>query len=323
MARLLAVLCTPRTEGYTGSLWRAAVGAAGQVKGITVDAVCLGDFSFGPCQSCYACIRSDKHLCALPDDMGRSGRGRLFARVAKANALLIVEPVHFWGNSATAHIFVERLYPFAWSGRLDGMPFGSISCAGNQGMQHLAAEGMCKWAFTLGMRHMGGVAAHAADMKRAEREAQQLARKLARGALRDAEGRRSWSELERYRAYRKSRWDPYRHYLDNLTAGTRDWEKSLIARAQASGSFTDPEAARLLGEAGKELRACLAADGAGEEDEALPPLVRAGALWTHATWRQLLEKDVVRAAPPRAYRPLARGNRPVSGTSRQQNNTVH
>jgi len=315
MARLLTVLCTPRTEGYTASLWRAATDAAAQVEGVAVDAVCLKDFSLTPCQSCYACIRGETHVCSLPDDMGRNGRGRLFARIAEANALLVVEPVHFWGNTATAHIFVERLYPFAWSGRLDGMPFGSISCAGNQGMHHLAAEGLCKWGFTLGMRYVGGAAAHAADMKGAEREGKQLARKLARATLRDAQGRKTWSELERYRAYRKSAWDPYRHYLDNLTTGTGGYEESLIARAEASGRFTDPEAARLLGDAAKELRACVAADGAGEEEEALPHLVRAGALWTHATWRQLLEKDVIGAATPSAYRPLDEDKQPPEGTS--------
>lgn len=305
MATILAVLCTPRKQGFTASLWRAAAAAAERVKGVEVDRACLGDFSFGPCVSCYACIRSAKHLCPLPDDMGRAGKGRLFARVAQANALLVVEPVHFWGNTALTHTLIERLYPFAWSGRLEGMPFGSISCAANQGMQHLAAEGLCKWGFTLGLRYAGGVAAHAADLRRAEREAEQLGRRLARAALRDAEGRRKWSETARYRAYRKTRWDPYRHYLDNLTAGTGSYRGSLIARAQASGQFTDPEAAELLAKAGAELRACAAADGAGEEGRALRHLVRAGALWTHATWRQLLEEDVIGARTPAAYRPIS------------------
>lgn len=304
MARLLAVLCTPRTQGYTASLWRAAAEAAAKVEGVRVDAVSLKGLRFSPCQSCYVCIRSDAHVCPLPDDMGRNGRGRLFRRVADANALLLVEPVHFWGNSAAAHTFVERLYPFVWSGDLVGMPFGSVSCAANQGMQHLAAEGMCKWSFTLGMRHVGGVAAHAADMKRARRQASRLGRRLARAALNDAEGRRRWSELQRYRAYRKSLWDPYEHYLHNLTGGTRTWEGSLIARAQASGEFTDAEALSLLSEAGDELRECLAADGAGEERAALRHLVRASALWTHATWRGLLEEDVIGAPTPEAYRPL-------------------
>jgi len=86
MATLLAVLSTPRTGGFTASLWRAAVEAA-EAEGVEVDAVSLADFSFGPCRSCYSCIRSSKHVCPLPDDMGRAGRGRLFARVTKANAL--------------------------------------------------------------------------------------------------------------------------------------------------------------------------------------------------------------------------------------------
>jgi len=305
MATVLALLCTPRTTGYTASLWRAAAEAAGARDRVEVEAVSVKDFAFSPCQSCYSCIRSTRHVCSLPDDMGRGGRGRLLVRVAKANALLVVEPVHFWGNSAAAHAFIERLYPFAWSGHLDGMPFGSISCAANQGMQHLAAAGLCKWAFTLGLRHLGGVAAHAADLKAARRAARRLGRRLAGAALEDERGRKKWrGELERYRAYRKKLWDPYRHYLDNLTAQSGSYEGSLIARAELSGEFKDPEAARLLQEAGGELRECLAADRAGADQKALRHLVKAGALWTHATWRQLLERDVIQAATPSAYRPL-------------------
>ena len=304
MANLLAVLSTPRKHGYTGSLWAEAAEAAAAAEGVEVQRVVLSDYSFAPCQSCYTCIRGARHVCPLPDDMGRSGRGRLFAKVAEANALLIVEPVHFWGNAAATHAFIERLYPFVWSGRLVGMPFASISCAGNQGMHHLAAAGLCKWGFTAGLRYAGGVAAHAADLRRAGLEARRLGRRLARMAVRDAEGRKGWTDLQRYRAYRGTPWDPYQHYLDNLTSGTRSYEKSLIRRAERS--FTDPQAAALLKQAGAELRACLRADREGEENRALRHLVKAGALWTHATWKQLLEGDVIRAPQPGAYRPLTR-----------------
>ncbi len=316
MARLLAVLCTHRTQGYTASLWRAAAQAADDVTGVAVEPVALADYSFGPCRSCYTCIRGKRHVCPLPDDMGRSGRGKLFARVARANALLVVEPVHFWGNAAATHLFIERLYPFGWSGHLAGMPFGSASCAANQGMQHLAAENLCKWSFAMGLRYAGGVAAHAADMDRAQRDAKQLGRRLARAALRDARGRKPWSELARYRAYRGKPWDPYRHYMDNLTSGRSTYKGSLIERAQRSGRFTDAEAARLLKAAGGELRECVRLDGAGEEGQAVRHLVKAGALWTHATWKQLLEKDVIGAPQPSAYRPLEKDKQASSRTRR-------
>ena len=53
----------------------------------------------------------------------------LHARLAAASALLIADPVHNWGPSALCHLFIERSYPFLWSGKLSGMPFASISCA--------------------------------------------------------------------------------------------------------------------------------------------------------------------------------------------------
>jgi len=155
------------------------------------------------------------------------------------------------------------------------------------------------------LRYVGEVSAHVFDLKRATRDARRLGRKLARAARRDAEGRRTWSELARYRAYRKTVWDPYPHYLDNLTAGTRSYDGSMIARALSSGEFTNPEAARLLRRAAEELRRCLRAEGEGEEGAALPHLVKAGAFWTHATWKQLLEEDVIGVATPAVYRPLS------------------
>ena len=42
----------------------------------------------------------------------------------------------------------------------------------------------------------------------------------------------------------------------------------------------------------------------GKREAACDPLVRASALWTHATWKEFLEEDVVKAGVPGAYRPI-------------------
>ncbi len=41
-----------------------------------------------------------------------------------------------------------------------------------------------------------------------------------------------------------------------------------------------------------------------EQEAACGPLVRAGALWMHATWKEFLKEEVVKTSTPEAYRPL-------------------
>jgi len=305
MAKVLAILCSGRREGYTATLLEAALGSIGACDGVEAERVDLHDYSFGPCRSCFACIRNDDHTCMQDDAFGRRGEGELSARLATANGLLIADPVHNWGPSATCHLLIERCYSFLWSGKLSGMPFASISCASNQGMHRLARANICKWAFGFGMRYVGGIAAHTAYFDRARREAHQLGQQLGAAALRDAaDGREAMTDEDRFLAYMDSPWAALDPYLENLTHGTMRWEGSLIQEALEAGTFTKPEAAKLLAEAGEILRDALAARAGGDLEEANRLLVKASACWTHATWQQFLEDDVIGATQPGAYRPL-------------------
>jgi hypothetical protein len=182
------------------------------------------------------------------------------------------------------------------------MPFASISCASNQGMQRLANQGLCKWAFTLGLRYVGGLAVHTAYIEQARREVKELGRRLGQAAMADAEGRRKYPDQERYVDYLDAPWRPLEPYLDNLTRGTMAYGGSLIA--QGLGAFTRQEAVALLAEAGEQLKAALALYGKGRHPEACRHLVRASALWTHATWKEFLEEDVIKAGVPATYRPI-------------------
>ena len=304
MAKILAVLCSGRRHGYTATVMEAALEGAKEA-GAGVEVAHLREFSFGPCTSCFECIRREDHTCVLPDDMGREGEGRLFVKVRGANALLLADAVHMWGPTASAHLFIERLYPFVWRGELNGMPFASISCATNQGMQHLAREEICKWAFTLGMRYVGGLAVHAARFGRALREAKLLGRRLAEAALEDERGRRRYGDdAERFLDYADKPWSPLLPYLENLTKGTLTDEGSLLEEALCEGTFDDGEALKLLTKAADGLREALKRYKLGDLEGATRALVKASAYWTHATWRQFLEREVIGVKPPRAYRPL-------------------
>lgn len=306
MATVLIALCSGRKHGYTAGLWQRAVDGAAAVAGVAVDAVHLHDYRFGPCTSCFSCVRRRGEGCVLDDDFGRKGKGELYRKAAGAHALMLVDAVHNWGPSAIAHLFIERFYPLLWAGTRRGLPFASISCATNQGMHHLARENLCKWAAGLFLRYIGGLAAHATLYDDALKEARTLGSALAEAAVGyQHQGPGDWSDADLYRHHLTQPWGFVGPYLHNLTGGTMDAERSLVARAITT--FRKPEAVDLLRQALPELRLALEAHAAGRPEEAIPHLVAAGSRWTHATWKEFLEDEVIGAPIPETYRPLEPG----------------
>ncbi len=300
MAHVLAILASGRTKGFTASLLDAASTGAGSVPGVEVEFVHLHRYRFAPCASCFTCIRGEEHDCAQNDAMGKDGE--LMIKVKAANGWILADPVHFWGPSAQTHLFIERCYPFLWSGGLHGMPFASMSCASNQGMQRLADEQICKWAFCHGFRYIGGLPVHTTYIERSRTEAEDLGRQLGEAALEDATGREGYTDRERFIASLKRTWSVLEPYLENLTDGTMEYEPSLIA--QGLVGFQREEAVELLRQAEAPIQAALALYREGSYEASCEELVKASALWTHATWKEFLEQDVTKTEVPGAYRPM-------------------
>jgi hypothetical protein len=76
-----------------------------------------------------------------------------------------------------------RLYPFMWSGELNGLPFASLSQAANNGGTRMADREMAKWAFTRSFWYIGGLPVHMVQYEDARIRARYLGRKLAEAAL--------------------------------------------------------------------------------------------------------------------------------------------
>jgi len=305
MAQVLAVLCSGRRKGFTARLLLGAVEGIKSVKGVEAEVVRNLDYRYGPCISCFNCIRSPENACTLNDDFGRSGRGPLFEKVKGANALLLADPVHMWGESSGAHLFMERLYPFLWTDHLNGVPFASISCASNQGMQRLARQNLCKFAFTYGMRYVGGLAVHVASFDQGLEGARLLGARLAEAALLDEkDGRRRMEDQERWLYYMDKPWNCLEPYFENLTEATFRADESLIRRWIAKGGFRREGVAEALAEADKELSEAIRYRNLMDYEKACRHLVLSSAFWTKATWRELLEQDIVRAPQPEVYRPI-------------------
>lgn len=315
MAKALAVLGSGHARGYTAGLLDAACAGAEAVAGVEVQRVHLLHYSFGPCNSCFSCIRKPGSGCVLDDDMGRRGQGELYRLVLGANALLLVDAVHLWGPTAYAHLFFERLYPTLWTGELNGLPFASISCASNQGMQRLAREELCKWARGKGMRYLSGLAVHVVGYQAALEQAHDLGHALAQAALADEQGRHRYAdEEERFLAYSGQPFDLATAYLDNLTQGSMSAQESLPLLGLRNGAFGESsDAADHAQKAQAALEVALEAYRARDTTTCLRHLALASSHWTSATWLAFLQDKVIGASKPAAYKPL-----PESGGDRKQ-----
>ena len=305
MARIMVVQGSGRKYGYTASLMKEIVQDLSEVPGVETEIFHLHNYSFGPCRSCFHCIRNVGAGCILDDDWGRKGEGELYKGFKRANALLMVDPVHGWGCSAAARVFIERIYPTFWEGIPYGLPFASVSCASNQGFQTRAVEEFCKFSAAKGFRYIGGLPVHIAFLPEARPKAFELARRLADAALADERnGRHKLTDEEIFLMYMDKPWDIVNGYIDNVTNGSFRYEDSVPAKALRDSVFTNPEALPLLEKTCVHLKTALDLYNAGDRRACAIELSRVAKFWTNATFKQFLEKDVVHARIPKAYRPL-------------------
>jgi multimeric flavodoxin WrbA len=263
------------------------------VEGVEVEMVKITDYlPISPCMSCWNCARNDEHRCTLDDSMGRMGKGELIQKVLDANALFIAQPVYFTRPPAATQLFFERLYPFMWSGELNGLPFASLSQAANNGGTRMADKEMAKWAFTRSFRYIGGLPVHMVQYEDARIRARYLGRKLAEAALEDAKGRRKVTALDKYLGTDGNPWNPLDVYIDDLTNGTYNYQGSLIEYALSHGTVKKREAVDLLEKAAEELKLTLHYYGLGNRLKATEHMIKMRTFWSPATLTEFLDDDL-------------------------------
>jgi len=293
LANVLCVLASARSEGYTAALLDSVVDGIRSVKGVGVEVVKITDYlPISPCMSCWNCARNDEHMCTLDDSMGRRGKGELIQKVLEANALFIAQPVYFTRPPAATQLFFERLYPFMWSGELNGLPFASLSQAANNGGTRMADREMSKWAFTRSFRYIGGLPVHMVQYEDAQIRARYLGRKLAEAALEDAEERRGVTALDKYLGTDGNPWSPLEVYIDDLTNGTFSYQGSLIEYALSHGTVKKEDAVDLLQKAGEELKLVLHHYRLGDRMKATEHMIKMRTFWSPATLTEFLDDDL-------------------------------
>ena len=78
MAYLMVTQGSGRKNGYTASLMKLVVESLQHIEGLEVEIFHLHQYSFGPCTSCFSCIKNVGSGCILDDDWGRKGEGSLY-----------------------------------------------------------------------------------------------------------------------------------------------------------------------------------------------------------------------------------------------------
>lgn len=106
--KILAFNGSPRKGGNTDVLL-AAVARGAAAAGGEVVSHRLNAMKFRPCQSCGGCEKAGE--CVLQDDLSP-----LYAEILAVRRIIIASPIYFYGVTAQAKAFIDRMQAF-WSRR--------------------------------------------------------------------------------------------------------------------------------------------------------------------------------------------------------------
>jgi len=98
---MVIVLGSPRKKGNSETLARAVADGL-EKQGGSADYIRLNDLNIRPCQGCGGCDKTGK--CVIRDDMVE-----VYEQIDRAERILLVSPVYFYGLTAQAKIFTDRM----------------------------------------------------------------------------------------------------------------------------------------------------------------------------------------------------------------------
>lgn len=99
--KLLVLLGSPRKGGNSETLAGSVAKAFEEGSG-SVEYIRLNDLKLRPCQGCGGCDKTG--ICVVKDDMGT-----IYEAVDKADRILLVSPVYFYGLSAQCKTCGDRM----------------------------------------------------------------------------------------------------------------------------------------------------------------------------------------------------------------------
>ena len=97
------LLGSPRKDGNTAKLVEAFKNGAS--KNNNVEIIAVSDYNVGACKGCNFCFQSNENLCVQNDDMQQ-----IYAKLKKADMLVIASPVYFYSISSQLKTIIDRLH---------------------------------------------------------------------------------------------------------------------------------------------------------------------------------------------------------------------
>jgi multimeric flavodoxin WrbA len=110
---VLGLVGSPRRGSNTDLLVSAILDGAA-ANNHNVEKVYLYDVDIAPCVDCKSCKQA-AYECALDD-----GMQKLYSKLEEADVIVFGTPLYWYGPTAKMKLLVDRLRPFAGSGKLKG-----------------------------------------------------------------------------------------------------------------------------------------------------------------------------------------------------------
>ncbi|MEE4313513.1 MAG: flavodoxin family protein [Desulfofustis sp.] len=100
--KILVILGSPRKNGNSETVARLVADQLQQNLSASVDVIRLARHKIAPCIACGGCAKTG--LCVIEDDMGE-----LYPVIDTADIILLASPTYFYGLSAQAKGFIDRI----------------------------------------------------------------------------------------------------------------------------------------------------------------------------------------------------------------------
>lgn len=98
--KILGIASSPRRSGNSDLLLEQAIAGA-RAAGAETESIVLHNLDISPCRHCDGCLKAGQ--CIIKDDMQW-----IYAKLRKADRLILASPVFFMGPTAQAKIMIDR-----------------------------------------------------------------------------------------------------------------------------------------------------------------------------------------------------------------------
>lgn len=112
MNKIIGIIGSPRVDGNTEYLVKAALSEAKKENEFETEIIRLAGKKINPCTACLAC--KDERRCIIEDDFGP-----IFEKMVAADGVVIGSPVYFGSATPETKSLIDRAgYVSAYNGRL-------------------------------------------------------------------------------------------------------------------------------------------------------------------------------------------------------------